>query len=224
VPSYKPDISNQIETSSDFVDVNAFPELPGIDKIIAHQLFRGKIKFFRKILLKFLANHQQFVSQFNSDRAKGDAKATIRLAHTLKGVAGNIGATKLQSVAGNLEQACASDDINIEILLSKVSTELDRLITGINNSEEIKKIIVNPDSMEYIQSDIHGLLVELRGYVENNNTRANELTEKLENLLINQKEHSDLFKKVSLAVSCYDFNEALVQLDQFMDNFDNLKK
>ena len=50
----------------------------------------------------------------------------MRMAHTLKGVAGNIGAKGIQKAAGALEQACktGADQEQLETLLSMVETAL----------------------------------------------------------------------------------------------------
>ena len=84
-----------------------FPELPGIDTARGLATTANKPALYRRLLLKFRAGQAQFGAQFaaalNND---ADPSAAQRLAHTLKGTAGNIGALELEAIAAKLEAAC----------------------------------------------------------------------------------------------------------------------
>jgi two-component system, sensor histidine kinase and response regulator len=65
----------------------------------------GNRVLYTKLLRQFIDQHALTVEQVTDALAKGDAALAERLAHTLKGVAGNIGAAQVQSAAGALEKA-----------------------------------------------------------------------------------------------------------------------
>ncbi|MFX9684457.1 Hpt domain-containing protein, partial [Acinetobacter baumannii] len=61
---------------------------------------------YRRLLGRFRDSYQDFAADFEQAMAAGDDRATIRLAHTLKSVAGTLGATEVQAAAADLEQCC----------------------------------------------------------------------------------------------------------------------
>ena len=69
-----------------------WPEVPGID--FKEGLYRvgGKSELYRKILKKFSESQSDFFKELQIYLDNGDRESAVRLAHTLKGLAGNVGA------------------------------------------------------------------------------------------------------------------------------------
>jgi len=117
------------------------PDLPGIDTSTALKNMGGKLTFYRKFLIKFYTHYHDFEKMFRIAQAdKKDLKAATRLAHSLKGLAGTVGASLLQKSAEHLEKACDTEGDNIEELLAAVITELKQVMLGLealkrNNSD-----------------------------------------------------------------------------------------
>ena len=65
----------------------------------------GNSVLYMKLLRQFIEQHALTVEQVTDALAKGDTALAERLAHTLKGVAGNIGSAQVPSAAGALEKA-----------------------------------------------------------------------------------------------------------------------
>jgi signal transduction histidine kinase/DNA-binding response OmpR family regulator len=65
----------------------------------------GNQALYQKLLRQFVDQQASAVTQIQDALDKKDVALAERLAHTLKGVAGNIGATHVQSAAGALEKA-----------------------------------------------------------------------------------------------------------------------
>jgi signal transduction histidine kinase/DNA-binding response OmpR family regulator/HPt (histidine-containing phosphotransfer) domain-containing protein len=109
------------------------PALPGIDVQagLARTMFKPEL--YRKIASRFLASQADFAAQFEQARHDTDASAALRTAHTLKGNAGNLGATNLQLAAEVLETACAEGAAALEIdaALAPVRAALDEVIEGL---------------------------------------------------------------------------------------------
>jgi HPt (histidine-containing phosphotransfer) domain-containing protein len=73
------------------------------------------------------------VDQIADAHASGDRPLAERLAHTLKGVAGNIGATPVQAAAGALEK-CIRDGASgqaLDAARQRVSAALDPLVADL---------------------------------------------------------------------------------------------
>ena len=88
----------------------AFPSLPGIDTARGLATAGGKPELYRRLLLKFQAGQAGFAAAYAAARADAsDMLAARRVAHTLRGTAGNIGALGLQAAAAWLEDASGPD-------------------------------------------------------------------------------------------------------------------
>jgi CheY-like chemotaxis protein len=79
------------------------PPIEGLDAADGLARVAGNVKLYRPLLQQFVAHQASSVAQFAVAVAQGDAALAERLAHTLKGVAGNIGARTVETAAGVLE-------------------------------------------------------------------------------------------------------------------------
>ena len=102
------------------------PDLTGIDCNTGLSIAQGNKKLYRRLLVKFLESEQNFTEQFRQAQQSNDTDAATRVAHTLKGVAGNIGVKEVQKAAHDLEQACINgvDKDQIETSLGAVEVAL----------------------------------------------------------------------------------------------------
>jgi CheY-like chemotaxis protein len=111
------------------------PPLPGIDTAQGLATAGGKLELYRRLLLKFHAGQQGFAEDYAAARTDAaDPQAAQRIAHTLKGTAGNIGAHALEKAAGRLEQCSApgyADASAIEAALADVLTQLAPVLAGL---------------------------------------------------------------------------------------------
>jgi CheY-like chemotaxis protein len=79
--------------------------LPGVDAATGLKLFGGKAERYAELLLRLADNHADDVATLRACRAAGDTEQARRLAHTIKGAAGTLGAVRLQARAAELEAA-----------------------------------------------------------------------------------------------------------------------
>jgi HPt (histidine-containing phosphotransfer) domain-containing protein len=91
----------------------------------------GNRKLYLKILRQFVDQQGDAVRQIAAALAAGDAALAERLAHTLKGVAGNIGAGAVQAAAAPLERLLRDRAPAAEIAAATapVASALDALLT-----------------------------------------------------------------------------------------------
>ena len=69
--------------------------LPGINIEKGLKTVIGNQKLYRNLLGKFLASNGNVVAEIKDTLKSGDMETAARLAHTVKGVAGNLGAEEL---------------------------------------------------------------------------------------------------------------------------------
>ncbi len=96
------------------------PELPGVDVQSGLRKLGGNREIYEGLLLKFSENHGRAGAEVREMLAAGRTAEAKRLIHSVKGLAGNVGATDLQSTGEALEAALQLADDSL------VATHLDR--------------------------------------------------------------------------------------------------
>jgi two-component system sensor histidine kinase/response regulator len=134
---YKPpsDVQPSSEPSSSPQVSGAPPSIAGLDARTGLVRVGGNEKLYRKLLGQFVQEQGSAIEQITGALNAGDAALAERLAHTLKGVAGNLGATEVQTAAAALEGAIRgrSDAAVTETAKQKVRAALDPLILSLRS-------------------------------------------------------------------------------------------
>jgi PAS domain S-box-containing protein len=109
------------------------PSLPGIDTAAGLAHCMGKPPLYRRVLRAFLRGQRDFSAQFDQARRGPDTQAAARLAHTLRGLAGTVGAHALHDLASDLEARLAREatDAEIDAAATALMRELDALIDAL---------------------------------------------------------------------------------------------
>jgi two-component system, sensor histidine kinase and response regulator len=112
------------------------PSVEGLDTKDGLTRVAGNRKLYLKLLRQFAEQQGSSVEQINVALAQGDNALAERLAHTLKGVAGNIGAKAVQTPAGALEKLirdrAAAEEMKTAI--SVVAAVLDPLLAQLRKA------------------------------------------------------------------------------------------
>jgi PAS domain S-box-containing protein len=195
-------------------------DLPGISVKSGLTKVGGNRKLYRKLLSKFRRNHADVAVAIKNALDKDDTETATRLAHTVKGMAGNIGAQDLHLAAANLEAAFRQTQReNIPELLDAFSEALGRVANSIAEFE-----LRDPDGAGAVLSAqtipksvdrdrVLSLLSELREFLEDDDTRAVRTLEALREALpagMAEYELAHLEKHIGE----YAFEEALETLAQ----------
>ena len=183
-----------------------FPGLAGINVSTGLAITQGNTALYRKLLIKFRANYAGFATQFTDARTSADAEAATRLAHSLKGVAGNIGATQVQEAAAALEQASNSGQSNLAGRLQHVVDALEPVIESLAVLDNTGLTQAAEGSVD--REQVNGLLARLRLLLEDDDADATEIIDELEALPAPAVDQA-LLKQLARTVSEYDFEAAL---------------
>jgi two-component system sensor histidine kinase/response regulator len=96
---------------------------------------------------KFMQSQAHAVADAEAALARGDTTLAERLAHTLHGVAGNLGATTLQMQASALEQALRQGKSqNVDLLFAKTQVTLAALIDKLTQAIATLPTDISPDA------------------------------------------------------------------------------
>jgi signal transduction histidine kinase/CheY-like chemotaxis protein/HPt (histidine-containing phosphotransfer) domain-containing protein len=112
----------------------AFPELPGIpglNTVDGLKRAAGNHKLYLKLLRQFSSEQGSSPAEIAAALRSEDIPTAHRLAHTVRGVAANLGATSIQEVAERLEHALRAKSSNSEVasVLDRFTTVMDDLVT-----------------------------------------------------------------------------------------------
>jgi two-component system sensor histidine kinase/response regulator len=126
------------------------PTVAGLDTKDGLVRVAGNRKLYLKLLHQFVEQQGSAVGQITAALAEGDAVLAARLAHTLKGVAGNIGAKPVQTAAGNLEtlirNPAGADELEVakQNLISVLDPLLAALASGLGSTTASQTAAVVP--------------------------------------------------------------------------------
>jgi CheY-like chemotaxis protein len=92
-------------------------DMPGLSVQSALRNLGGNQSLYTKLLSRFVESHGHVLQQVSGALTAGGRELAVRLVHTVKGAAGNLGASSLASVAGDLEDALAADKEHAALLV-----------------------------------------------------------------------------------------------------------
>ncbi len=111
-------------------DAPVLKPMPGVDMDMALAKVGGNVALYKRWLDLFGATHQDFVVRLRAARAGADTRALGRLAHSVKGAAGTIGAIRVSAAASRLEDECdlSRDPGVIDALCAALVSEVNAVL------------------------------------------------------------------------------------------------
>ena len=198
-------------------------DLPGIDQSAGLATSMGRPDLYKRLLGRFRDGQQHFRANFEAAGSSGDADAPARVAHTLRGTAGNIGAKATAAAAAALEQACKAGAGADEIAqrLAEVERQLAPVLAGLAALDPAAGQAPSsaPDSATGpaasaapLSPQAGAMLAQLRALLADSDTAALDVLGELEQLVQGQPLARQL-RRASLEVERFDFDAALLALD-----------
>jgi len=190
------------------------PPLPGIDVQAGLGISQHNLALYRRLLVKFAAGQAHFAESFEQARQDhSDAAAATRCAHTLRGVAGNIGATGVASAAAALEQACAEEAPaeTLQPLLEQTLAALEPVLAGLAALTRETAPAASTGARGGAPSpEAMAMLGKLRLLLEDNDAEAGDLLDAVrERLSAEGAELAQALAPVARAIENIDFDVAL---------------
>jgi len=146
-----------------------FDSLPGIDIDMGLNSARQNAGLYLNILNKFYVNHQHTAKQIKADIEKKDLESAEIKAHTIKGLAGTIGAKMLQKIAQELEHAIYRKEIPLmHELLDHFWHALNKILQAIQPYVRITLSVENNDTQlpSGNLSDLNQHLIALSAFLQ----------------------------------------------------------
>jgi len=194
------------------------PVLAGIDTDNGLARVAGNARLYRNILIKFRDSQSDVAEQINLALTNGDNKTAERHAHTLKGVAANIGAEAVRDQAGALEaaikQGAATDD-----LLATVRATMSELVVTLSILDKSDGEVVESNRSDIDISSFKPLLQELMALIEQDDADAIDFLDTIKNQTTGANSIAGITRLEEL-LGEYDFEQATQALDKIIQDLD----
>jgi len=208
--------------NSEEISIEAFKVFDSstLDTRIGLQTTQNNTKLYHKLLLKFLSQTRDFEQQFSQADIIKDPQIRIRMAHTLKGSAANIGARIIAANCEQLENSCknSADTQSIEKNLSIVLNELTPLIELLEKYASQSKLLNKSTQTKLQNIDIlqyKNQLIKLYKLLSTDDVDAVDLLEELIEAF-RSTVYTSIFEDLQKALDSYAFEEALIILNKLL--------
>jgi len=190
-------------------------ELPGFDVDKAMARMGGSARAYRRTLTKVLESEADAMDRISQSLIESDRETAVRIAHTLKGVAGNIGANTLHAEASKLEAVLLEEQPETECITvtgralnEAMETISDALQSDMKGSVQGKSNIV-------AEIDVLDALRKISERIDDFDSTVEEAVEDLL-LGIDEVELHGSLSKLQRYLSDYDFDAASTLVDEIM--------
>jgi two-component system sensor histidine kinase/response regulator len=187
-------------------------EVPGLDVAAGLRLARGREKLYLSLLRRYIDNQRDFPAFLEAAILAADWQSAVRLAHTLKGLSGQIGAQTLRAMAELLEMALKErESMNvIDSLRGQIADLLGHLIAAIEAS--LPESITVPAAREIDIQQFREVCANLVPQLESGAFSAGHVLEAHEALL--RAGLGSSFEAIKAAIHEFDYEAALRELNK----------
>ena len=184
--------------------------LAGIDIDAGLAVSDSNPALYQRMLDIFRGAHRNFVIEFHGAYGAGLYPEAVRLAHTLRGTAGNIGAVEVQHAAAALEAACARGDApeRVTQLLEAVQRGLEPLSASLDAARLAHEVNVDGGMNVTL---IRALVEQLDALLINNDLDAMDVGEQLRMTTLGTPFQDDIVRLLA-AVERFAIVEARAEL------------
>ncbi len=203
------------------------PDLEGFDTRLGLLRVNANVKLYKNLLLKFLESNESAVDDIRGNYNSGDKETAIRIAHTLKGVAGNLGHEILQEEAAKVEQELKNNPLaDLDMLLGNLENVLSPALKEISRWKKVLEDGKPNDSSSSVSGEVdmellRELCSELEDLLKSDDFEASY---KIEEIIGMPGIHgfAGPLKQMIKKIKKYDFEAALEDFYQFkMEAFKN---
>ena len=192
---------------------DGLPPLPGFDVDAALKRLGNNVRLYTKLLQQFADNQSQAQDQFQGFLDSGDMEGAKRVAHTLKGLAGSLGATALYAAALHLEEAVGRNDPGLWQAAQDCFGELDAVIAMLRAALAGTQAAPKPQVAQaaVLTGEQRALFAQLKAFVQDNDAAAQEFFDANAQQFGTVLAPAD-FTRLKQAMAAFDFDAALAAL------------
>ncbi len=209
-PSEPP--AQKVESASP-QNLSDLPEIDGVDIKDGLKRVGGNSRLYRDLLMKFAAKHSDAGLQIADALHVGDRNTAERIAHTVKGVAGNISIKPVQFAAEKLEKAIRESDSAAPTMLKDFTSALRTQIDAIEQALPLETLVLEIEPKKSFDPiAVSQEITRLRSQLKTSDGASEETFRTLQSVLAGQVEKAQL-NALGADISDFDFAGALSKLD-----------
>jgi PAS domain S-box-containing protein len=205
-----------------------FPYLDGIDVQAGLAAVNNNQELYTKLLHNFRDRHQGIAADMRAALEQEDLNLTQRLAHTMKGVAGTLGANTLSSISSRLESVVAEKDPEqLSNLVDEFSREIARVLQALadfaGKDQALQKEVAAvdkatpiPESKAIDTKGLQRLFQELSGCIDEHDADVIKRVAEIKTLM-GPTNFSDSFLKMESLLNSYKFEQAKELFERVVD-------
>lgn len=182
------------------------PELAGIDIKAGLSTTQHNSELYHRLLIKFKNNYQDIITKLSAAFYQEEHAEVEHLAHTLKGVAGNIGAMQLFNSTQKLENAANEQHIS-ETLIEAVAYELDIVLSSLQELDDMQLTSQTLAEQEFNLIDCQALFNKLLSEIEHYDVGAIDTLHQLLPMIRGHQSYQ-FFNDAIIKIEAYEFEEA----------------
>jgi two-component system sensor histidine kinase/response regulator len=197
------------------------PEIDGVDMAGGLRRVAGNKRLYRDLLVRFAARQGDVHSQIIAAIEIGDRQRAERIAHTVKGVAGNIGLGKVFTAAEELERAIRDVDSAVPVLAEEFALVLRAQVQTIQQAMRVVMLDRPAEGEKNPGFDARAAsaaIAHLRALLESSDGDAAEAFLALETALGGTRDNPQLYA-LSAVIDEFDFEGALLRLDEIAKEY-----
>ena len=202
------------------VDDITLPQIGGVDLEDGLRRVVGNKRLYRDLLLQFASKQADAPPQVSAAFKGGDRKLAERIAHTVKGVAGNLGLAQVATTAEKVEKAIRHGDAVEPALFEEFAEVLGRQVQAIRQA--LQAIMPDQLPIEESNADFNPeaaslAIGRLRFLLESSDADATEAFLAVETTLAGTIAKSRL-DALSTTIGEFDFETALKSLNAIAED------
>jgi CheY-like chemotaxis protein len=210
--------SQPAPTPAKAADEVVLPEIAGVNQADGLKRVAGNRRLYRDLLGQFAAK-QGDAAQVSAALERGDRQLAERIAHTVKGVAGNIGITGVQSAAQKLEKAIREGEPGVTRLLNDFASMMGAQVQAIAQalrdtqpaSAEVKS------TAPFSPEEAGAAIARLKGLLEASDGDAAEAFRELQVAVAGAVEKPQL-DALGASINDFNFEAALLRLNEIAES------
>ncbi len=193
------------------------PEIEDVDVAGGIKRVAGNKKLYRDLLTQFAEKQGDAGAQISEALKNNDAKLAERLAHTVKGVAGNLGISKVQASAAGIEKAVRENDPAISALLVDFDLVLQLQVRTVKAALSSTQTVVadEPVDLVFDAEAASDSATQLKGLLDACDGESEEVFAKFRDAVAGKVESSRL-NALGDSIRDYDFDSATAKLDELI--------
>jgi signal transduction histidine kinase/DNA-binding response OmpR family regulator len=193
----------------------AIPEIDGIDVAGGLKRVAGNRRLYRSLLEQFAEKQAGATTQIAGALEQGDRALAERLAHTVKGVAGNIGIGRVQAAAAAVERGIREGDAAVQALLVVLDAALGSQLETIRRAmAETAPVVVM--ASEWNAEAAAAAVAKLQALIAANDGDAGDAVQVVAEAFAGRADAQRL-AALRAAVSAFDFDAAASELDAIIN-------